>query len=75
MRYTITASPGITILVPAALTGTVPTDAAGGVSLSVEVDTSAFNVGDIVAVTWSFDNPADGAGSDVQSFTSGGSGC
>ncbi|MCQ3938719.1 MAG: hypothetical protein DPW18_16980 [Chloroflexi bacterium] len=75
LRYVITPSPGITILVPASLTGTIPTDGAGSVSLAIEVDTSSFNVGDTVTVTWSFDNPADGTDSDAQVFTSGGSGC
>jgi len=74
LRYTISLSAGVTISSPATLTGTVVTDGSGMVSLSIIVDFFD-NVGDTVSVTWSFDNPSDGANSDVQVFTSAGSGC
>jgi hypothetical protein len=75
MRYDITTSGIVTIVSPAALTGTVPTDASGIANLDVTVDNTAFGAGDTVTVTWSFENPSDGAGSGDQVFTSAGSGC
>ncbi|MBI4761433.1 MAG: twin-arginine translocation signal domain-containing protein [Chloroflexota bacterium] len=78
MRYNITTSgTPPTVTSPAALTGTVVTDGKGSVSLTINVDTTpgAFDFGDIISVTWSFDNPADGSGSDVQTFMSDTGGC
>jgi hypothetical protein len=75
LHYAITLSPGLAIISPATPTGTVLTNGSGIVSLSIDVDTTNFNVGDTVSVTWSFENPSDGTNSDIQGFTSAGSGC
>jgi hypothetical protein len=75
LHYVITLSPGLAITSPAALTGTVPTDASGTASLSIDVNINTFNVDSTVSVTWSFENPSDGTNSAIQVFTSAGSGC
>ncbi len=75
LRYTITLSAGLSLFAPAALTGTVATDGSGMASLTITVDTSFFDVGSVVSVLWEFDNPADGSGSGIQEFISGGAGC
>ena len=77
MHYAITTGGIVSVTIPAALSGTVPTDASGVASLSISVNITpgAFNAGDTVTVTWSFQNTSDGTGSGVQVFTSAGSGC
>jgi hypothetical protein len=75
LRYTITLSAGLSLITPPALTGTVATNAVGVASLSIEVDEFSFVVGSLVSVLWEFDNPADGTGSGIQDFISGGAGC
>ena len=75
LRYTITPSPaGLSILSPTPLSGTLFTDSSGNGELIIDVD-EPFDVSDTVTVNWSFENPSDGAGSGIQIFTSGGSGC
>lgn len=75
MRYVVTTTGDAVLNPPAVSTGTVPTDALGVASLSVLVSLSSFNSGDTVTITWSFEPPSDGIGSDAQVFTSAGSGC
>jgi hypothetical protein len=74
LRYSIIHSADVDIASPNPLTGTVPTDAAGGVSLPITVNTFD-GFGSTVTVTWSFENPSDGANSGNQIFTSGVGGC
>ncbi|MBI1795078.1 MAG: twin-arginine translocation signal domain-containing protein [Chloroflexi bacterium] len=75
LRYVITTSGTVTIASPA-LSGTIPTDISGSVSLNITVDSSLpFDVGDTVTVTWTFENASDGIGSGIQVFTSSGNGC
>jgi hypothetical protein len=75
LRYDIVTGGIVTVISPNPLSGTLPTDAAGMVSLEVTVDNMAFGEGDTVTVTWSFEDPADGSGNDEQIFTSAGGGC
>jgi len=75
LRYDIVTGGIVTIISPNPLSGTLPTDAAGMASLEVTVDNLAFGEGDTVTVTWSFEDPADGTGSDEQVFMSAGGGC
>jgi len=67
MRYDIATTGSVTFNPPGSSTGTVATNPNGIASLPI----SSFNLynGSII-VTWSFDNPADGTGSDSQVFTS-----
>ena len=75
LRYDIVTGGIVTIISPNPLSGTLPTDAAGMASLEITVNNMAFGNGDTVTVTWSFEDPADGSGSDEQIFTSAGGGC
>jgi hypothetical protein len=70
MRYVITPSAGVTIFVPAVLAGTVPTDATGTASLTINAADP--NGTGTITVLWSFANTSDGTGSGSQVFTSGG---
>ena len=70
MRWVISNPDGITINTPDSLTGTALTVLSGVASLGIS--TGPMNDGTIT-VTWSFENPADGSGSDSQDFyTTGG---
>ncbi len=75
LRYSITVSSDVVVTAPAALTGTVVTDAAGNATLDVDVSNTPYDTPIIVTVTWSFDNPADGSGSDSQIFSISSFGC
>lgn len=75
LHYVIATTGTVTISSPA-LTGTMTTDASGGVSLNITINTGLpFNTGATVTVTWSFENASDGIGSSSQVFTSAGNGC
>jgi len=65
MRWIISNPSGMTINTPGSLTGTALTDATGVASLLI--DTGTMNNGNI-SVTWSFENIADGSGTDDQVF-------
>jgi len=65
MHYEIVEN-GPTVTSPVSLTGTVLTDASGVASLDISI--SSIYLGE-VTVTWSFENPADGSGSDSQVFS------
>ena len=65
MRWVISNPSGMTINTPGSLTGTATTDASGVASLGIS--TGPMNNGTIT-VTWSFENSADGSGSDSQVF-------
>jgi len=65
MHYEIVES-GPTVTSPASLTGTALTNASGIASLDVSIDSIYLGT---VTVTWSFENPADGSGSDSQVFS------
>ncbi len=75
LRYNIVTGGIGTIISPNPPSGTLPTDAAGMASLGITVDNMALNIGDTVIVTWSFEDPADGSGSDDQVFTNASGGC
>jgi len=66
MHYEIVESGGPTVTSPASLTGTVLTNASGIASLDISI--SSIYLG-TVTVTWSFENPTDGTGSDSQVFS------
>lgn len=90
LHYVISLPPGVTIKYPPSanapanaagalpvvisLEGDVPTDSSGVARIVFRVN-SAFSVDDLITVTWSFVNPSDGTNTDMQTFTSGGSGC
>jgi len=65
MHYEI-VSVGPTVTIPASSTGTELTNASGVASLSMHIDSIYLGT---VTVTWSFENPADGSGSDSQVFS------
>lgn len=70
LRYTIVLTgAGLTIALPVLLTDTLVTLAGGLQSLDIS-GISSFAPGDTIAVTWEFEDPADGVDSDTQIFTS-----
>ena len=76
LHYVITLSNSSTVITSPALTGTVSTDASGVASLTITIDnTSPFNVGDTITITWSFVNPSDGTGSSSVVITNTSGGC
>jgi len=66
MHYEITTTGGVSVPVPASLTGTVLTNTSGVASLDITANSIYLGT---VTVTWSFENPADGTGSDSQVFS------
>ena len=66
MHYEIATSGGPTVTIPASSTGTELTNASGVASLSMHINSIYLGT---VTVTWSFENPADGSGSDSQVFS------
>jgi hypothetical protein len=75
LAYTITTTGSAAYTVPASATGTLTTDAAGSVSLTITPSTASLVPDDRIIVTWSFVNPADGTNSDAQYFNNSNSGC
>lgn len=72
MRYSIVldepqgALPPTAIDIPAESTGTIPTDNTGLGTLPITYSNLWF--GSTITVTWSFENPSDGTGTDDQVF-------
>lgn len=66
MHYEIVSVGGPTVTIPASSTGTELTNASGVASLSMHIESIYLGT---VTVTWSFENPADGSGSDSQVFS------
>lgn len=67
MRWVISNPGGVIINTPGSSTGTASTDATGVASLFISTN-HIYN--GTVTITWSFENPADGTGSDAQAFFS-----
>ncbi|MCZ2127942.1 MAG: twin-arginine translocation signal domain-containing protein [Anaerolineales bacterium] len=67
LRYTITLT-HMTLNSPASPTGTVATDGTGTATLSIDATKIPPTLPEIISILWEFDNPADGSGSDTQTF-------